>query len=159
MSKVKYVECFPYNGEDALLRLKLRLTDELVDWWVITEGALTHTSHTKELRFDYDNFPEYRHKIIYVPLRDFPYPEGTATSRPEYWENEFYMRNAAMNAVRKVADKDTIIITGDLDEVLKADRIREYNPNKYVMAITELPMSYYRLNQMSVFFDGYKADD
>ena len=92
MSKVNYIDVSPYNGEDDVLRLKLKITNDIVDWWVIMEGDLSHTSIKKELMFDYDNFEEYRHKIVYLPLRDFPKPEGTAKNRKDYYDNEMYNR-------------------------------------------------------------------
>ena len=42
------------------------------DYFVLSEGALTQTGLEKTLKFDYDKFPDYRDKIIYQPLFDFP---------------------------------------------------------------------------------------
>ena len=58
-----------------------------------------------------------------------------------------------------MANKDTIIISGDLDEIVKVEKIKEFDPNKYTMAMTGLSMAYYNLNQLSVYSDGYKATD
>lgn len=122
-SKFNYIECFPYMGEDDVLRLKMQITDSVVDYFVITEGLYTHTGIEKELRFNIENFPEFRHKIIYMPLRDMPFVRENAKTRFDYWENEYYMRNQAINAIKRIADENTIIISDDLDEILRPESI------------------------------------
>lgn len=86
--------------------------------------------------FDPDNFEEFKHKIIYIPVTDFPFPEEKATSTHEFWANEFHMRDVAIHAIRKIAGDHTIIISSDLDEVVKPDRIKTFDPNLYNMAMT-----------------------
>jgi beta-1,4-mannosyl-glycoprotein beta-1,4-N-acetylglucosaminyltransferase len=54
-----------------MLELKLDIVGDEFDYFVIQEGALTHTGLAKELLFDYDRFPEFKDKIIYMPLFDF----------------------------------------------------------------------------------------
>jgi beta-1,4-mannosyl-glycoprotein beta-1,4-N-acetylglucosaminyltransferase len=122
------------------------MTESVVNYWVITEGLYTHTGTEKELRFNIENFPEFRDRIVYMPLRDMPFIEDAAKDRFDYWENEYYMRNAAMEAIRNIADENTIIVSDDLDEVLRPESILQYDPNEYLYASTQLLLSYYYFN-------------
>jgi hypothetical protein len=51
-----------------------------------------------------------------------------------------------MMAIRRMADENTIVVSDDLDEVLRPESILQYDPNKYLYASTELMMSYYYFN-------------
>lgn len=80
------IVCNPYMGEDLLLSLKMAVTSSYVDYYVITEGFYTHTGKFKTLRFNFSNFEEYAHKIIYLPLRNFPAVQNNVNFY-EKWEN------------------------------------------------------------------------
>ena len=53
-------DCMPYNKEDHILDLKLRIEDSFVNYHIVTEGAWTHTGLAKELKFNFSNFEYYK---------------------------------------------------------------------------------------------------
>lgn len=67
------INCFPYNGESHLLKLKLLLTNSFTDYYIITEGMYSHTGIEKDLTFDYQLFEPYADKILFLPLQNIPY--------------------------------------------------------------------------------------
>ena len=67
--------CLPYNGENHILDLKLRIADSYTDYYFVTEGLWTHTGVFKTLRFNYtvfEYYEKYVEKIIYLPIRNMP---------------------------------------------------------------------------------------
>ena len=182
-----------------MLELKLDVVGEDFDFFVIQEGALTHTGLPKKLLFDFDNFPEFKDKIIYLPLFDFwckqpdleyyeygeylgekaleqqikysemrirsndefksldkvypLVPERTCVRTDHYWENEFIMRNDAMDVIRQISNEDTIILSEDLDEVIKPEIMKQWDPSLSRTASFETQFSYYHFNQKHLYVD------
>lgn len=50
------ISCFPFNGEEHILSLKLEVTSSYVDYYIITEGFYSHTGIPKTLTFDRRKF-------------------------------------------------------------------------------------------------------
>ena len=150
INKTKYIECFPYNGEDTTLFLKFKLNSIIIDHYIITEGEYSHKGVKKPLIFDINKFLDYRDKIIYLPLKNFPRIGADAKNMNDYWLNERYNRNEAYVKLKEIANDGDIIITTDVDEIVSPSAIIKFNTiNKY--ASTQLYLSYYYYNQLSVF--------
>lgn len=45
-------------------------------------------------------------------------------STESYWQNEYYMRDAAMLTLASIVNKDTIIVSDDLDEIVKFEKLK-----------------------------------
>ena len=151
----KIIECFPYNGEEDTVRLKMKVNSCIVDYYVITEGALDHHGREKPLRFDIKKFAGYEDKIIYKVLDDMPYPYEIGNGSREFWENEKHMRNKAYDIISGFAGTDDLIIMSDADEIVTPLSINEYNGSKYQYAATEMFLYYFYYNQLSVLQDSY----
>ena len=74
-------------------------------------------------------------------------PEKIAVGGGEYWENEFYMRNSAMHILKHITNNETVIVSDDLDEIIKFEKVAQWRPEQGITASFELRFSYYFFNQ------------
>ena len=95
-------DCFQYFNEDHMIDLRMKILNDHVDYFVITEENKTWQNNPKELRFDINKFEKFREKIIYIPVTDMP--DG---DNPYLREN--HQRNCLERGLIK-ADKNDIII-------------------------------------------------
>ena len=63
---MKIFDCFMYFDEDLLLDLRLNVLDKYVDYFIIVESRYNHKGEKRNLRFNIDNFSNFRGKIIYL---------------------------------------------------------------------------------------------
>ena len=112
---MKIYDCFSYWDEDLLLDLRLNILNKYVDYFVIVEGNKTWQNNFKKLRFNIENFKEFKNKIIYVPVENMP--EG---DNP--WVRENFQRNCIERGLSTAAQNDLIIIS-DLDEIPNLEKL------------------------------------
>lgn len=118
-------DCFPYFNEDLLLELRLNYLNEIVDKFIIIEANQTFSGIPKKQNFDINKFKEFKNKIIYVFLEDFPKSEDP-------WVLENYQRNYAHDVLKQInAQDDDIIILSDLDEIPNIGAVKEYINDPY----------------------------
>jgi beta-1,4-mannosyl-glycoprotein beta-1,4-N-acetylglucosaminyltransferase len=119
---MKIYDCFSYWDEDLLLDLRLNILNEYVDYFVIVEGNKTWQNNPKKLRFNIDKFPNFKKKIIYVPVEDMPDGDD-----PYLREN--FQRNCILRGLKYSSDDDLIIIS-DLDEIPNPSKIHNFEKKK-----------------------------
>ena len=59
-------DCFQYFNEDHIVDLRMNILNEYVDYFVISESNKTHQGKDKKINFNINNFPKFKHKIIFV---------------------------------------------------------------------------------------------
>jgi hypothetical protein len=138
------IDAFPYNGEDFILELRLRLLWDCVDFFCIVESRETFSGNVKE-RYLLPDFlsriPHFQSKIIYGQL-DKLVGENA-------WEREYYQRNS-LQALCNSISNDSIFLLSDADEIpdplalIELPSIFTKNPNSIVHFRQQ--MSYFRLN-------------
>lgn len=116
-------DCFLYYDEDMLLDLRLKTLGKYVDKFVIVESTHTFTGKSKKLNFNPDDFLEYQDKIIYVVFDEAPHEDA--------WENERRTRNNIMAGLKEAHDNDWIMIS-DVDEIIKPEKLKDFDPKKLV---------------------------
>ena len=137
---MKIYDCFSYWDEDLLLDLRLNILNEHVDYFVIVEGNKTWQNNKKNFRFNINNFPKFKDKIIYIKVDDLP--DG---DNPYLREN--FQRNAISRGIHNANDNDLIIIS-DLDEIPNPDLIKKFNlKNRF--AVFKQMHFYYKFNLLS----------
>jgi len=134
-------DCFSYWDEDLLLDLRLNIMNNYVDYFVIVEGDKTWQNNPKKLRFDINNFQNFKEKIIYIPVEDLP--DG---KDPYLREN--YQRNSILRGLLNSNENDLIIIS-DLDEIPNPKVIKNFNV-KMRYAVLKQKHFYYKFNLQSV---------
>lgn len=117
MSKV--YDCFTFFDEFDILELRLKELDSVVDYFVVCEANETFVGDKKELYFknNRERFEKFLHKIIYVPVTDFP-------SQNDVWVREEHQRECMLQGIIGANDDDFVIFS-DVDEIPKAESITE----------------------------------
>jgi len=152
---MKIFDCFMYFDEDIILEVRLNTLNDKVDYFVIVESKFTHKGEKRNLKFNYNNFPKFKDKIIYlvydnepskiesVKENDTDYEKST-----KYIFNAIYRENGQRNFIAeglgKATDDDLVLIS-DVDEI---PNIREINlkdfKEKFIFFNQE--MFYYKFN-------------
>lgn len=134
-------DCFLFNNEIELLKLRLAFMNDMVDYFVLVESERTLSGQKKVLHFkeNESEFKEYAHKIIYLqaPLC----PELSA------WDYEYFQRNYIKEGLKNCYNDDLILIS-DVDEIINLKSILALK-NLQLPALIELPYYYYFLNLKS----------
>jgi len=147
------VDCFLFYNELELLKYRLTVLDDVVDFFILVEAAHTFTGNKKELEFGNNRhlFKPFLHKIIHVVVYDAPfkYP-NISVAKGEQWENEYFQRNCihrGLDQLKNQLSPKDIIIIGDVDEI----------PDPRVIADIKSPAPSYSqpLNNVSIEMDLY----
>ncbi len=133
-------DCFSYLDEDLLLELRLNILDKYVDYFVIIEGNKTWQNNPKEFQFNIDKYNNFKDKIIYIQVADFP--DGV-----DPYLRENHQRNSIMKGLLKSKKNDLIIIS-DLDEIPNPNSIKNFNI-KMKYATFKQKHFYYKFNLQS----------
>lgn len=139
---MKIYDCFLFNDELDLLRLRLAFLKDTVDHFVLVESERTLSGKKKPLHFkdNRDQFKEYSDQIIHLvaPANDL-----------SPWDYEFFQRNYIKEALQTCNTGDTIMIS-DVDEIVNIKEIMR-SPGFQLPALIELPVYYYYFNLRSDF--------
>lgn len=110
-------DLFPFNGEFAMLELKLAEMSPFIERFVIIEAAETFTGKPKPLYFQERRagFARYADKIVHVVVDKFPSYLGTA------WAREFYQRDRGILGLVGLAAPDDVVIISDVDEIIRPE--------------------------------------
>jgi len=109
------IDTFPFNDEFDMLAVRLAITDNYVDRWIISEANRTFSGVEKpyNLSENLEKFPQYRDRIEIVQLEIDP--QGIN------WACENRMRSGLSTALDGCSPED-VIIHGDLDEVIDPEK-------------------------------------
>jgi beta-1,4-mannosyl-glycoprotein beta-1,4-N-acetylglucosaminyltransferase len=141
---MKIYDCFTYCGEDRLLEIRFKTLFNEVDKFVIIEGNRFFNGNIKKKKFDINKFNEFRSKINYFYIEDFPEHDGNN------WNYEYFQRNKINLGLEGLDDNDIVLISD-------ADEIPNLNNKiflKYDSAVFLQKMFYYKLNILC--YDGLK---
>ncbi len=138
---MRIFDCFTFFNELDLLEFRLKFLNEFVDYYVIVESNITHNGKPKPYYFDEtkERFKEWKHKIIYIPLKqktDGLIFENADSYNPENaaWKLENDQRNALLLAADHMKDCDLVLVS-DLDEIPDPTVFKK-------ITLTELPVAF-----------------
>ena len=135
---MKIYDCITYFDEDVILKIRLNVLFDVVDKFIISEGAFNHRGIKRKLNFNIENYKEFSKKIIYLPVNDFP-------NLSDPWNMLKHQRNSSLSLL-KYLNKDDYVIVSDVDEIPEPTKICEFvNSNKDIGVFEQL-MFYYKLN-------------
>ena len=69
---MKIIDCFMYYDEDLVLDIRFNILNEYVSYFLICEANYNHNGTKRDLKFNINNFPKFKEKIIYIPLEQQP---------------------------------------------------------------------------------------
>jgi beta-1,4-mannosyl-glycoprotein beta-1,4-N-acetylglucosaminyltransferase len=121
LCKRKIIDCFIFYNELDLLKYRLNVLKDVVDYFVLVEATLSHVGNEKPLYYDQNKeyFKEFADKIIHVIVDDFPFNSSNINIKNnDQWKNEHHQRNCISRGVSRldVNDQDLFIVA-DLDEI------------------------------------------
>jgi beta-1,4-mannosyl-glycoprotein beta-1,4-N-acetylglucosaminyltransferase len=151
MARPRLFDCFTFNGEHDLLRLRLQLLRGVVDYAVVAEASRTFTGKAKPLRFDRALLPTDGPKLIYLPVEDLD------ADPPSAWSNENRQRNALGRIFEApppeieggVRDEDWILLS-DVDEIPNPQCLAAFRPGLYRSALLLQRHFFYAFNNKAV---------
>ena len=152
---MKIFDCFMYFDEDVVLDVRLNTLNEFVDYFVIVESKFTHKGEKRNLKFNYENFPKFKDKIIYLVYENKP--SGIKIIKENDTEHEksvkliinaIYRENGQRNFILsglKNANDDDFILISDVDEI---PNLQEINLSSYKekLVFFNQEMFYYKFN-------------
>lgn len=149
------VDGFMFYNELELLSYRLKILNDVVDYFVIVECTRTFVGREKPLIFNENKayYAEYSHKIIHIIVDDIPFvPPNINIAYGEQWKNEEWQRNAIATGFAKVShelqDNDILMIT-DLDEIPDPRTIRHIKDGEMPLegiSILYMDLYYYNLH-------------
>ena len=128
-------DCFCFFNEIDILEARLKLLDQKVDYFVISEAAYTHSGRFKGFTLDSfrDRLLPWWDKIKYIKV----YDKG---SEVDTWILENQQRNRLLDEIRP--ENDDVILISDIDEVPFPSRIPDkVEPGKVICLLQH--MRYY----------------
>jgi len=162
--KIKVYDCFTFLNEIELLKIRLELLKDVVDYHVIIESNLTYSGKEKPYYFEQNSeqFEEWKNKIIYIKIEQSA--DGLLFDSTSYnpnsgsWQLEREQRNA-MSMVRDLIADNAIVIIGDLDEIPYSGIIDSFrkNSNAVLPSTIIMNLQYYYFNNKSVGYNKYWA--
>lgn|GEM_PF-1455612 len=146
---IKFFDCFTFSTELDLLKLRLEELKDVVDYFVIVESNKTFSNKPKPLYFEKNKklFSKYQDKIIHITVRDMP------KNPKDAWEMEYFQRNAILRGLKN-AEKDDYIIISDIDEIPKAEAIKNFQGN---IGVLEQDLFYYKFNCQCITMKWYRS--
>ena len=150
--KRKVVDGFIFYNEIELLKYRLTILNDYVDYFIISEATHTHIGKEKPLNFENNkhHFKEFLHKIIYVVVDDFPFKYPNCDiDNGEQWKNEKFQRCAIKRGIDQIElSPDDILLINDLDEIPDPKMLMKVLANEIEVTwnILEMDFYYYNLN-------------
>lgn len=141
----KTYDCFSFFNELDLLDIRLHELSDVVDYFVVIEATRTFQNKPKPLYFaeNKERFKEFLPRIKHVVVDDYP-SFFRRFRKPTPWDFERNQREH-VDVALKDCSPDDILILSDIDEIPKADKVREFK-NTPGLKVFEQRMYYYFLN-------------
>jgi beta-1,4-mannosyl-glycoprotein beta-1,4-N-acetylglucosaminyltransferase len=165
--KSDVVDCFLFYNELEMLKYRLNILKDVVDYFIIVEATRTFAGKSKPLLFDISLFEELSDRIFHVIVDDFPFENPNSE---EVWKNEEHQRNCIQRGLQKLQlNQDDILIFSDLDEIpdpRTLHALRNYQLNDiysleqdlYYCTLQNLTKDKWYYSKVMKFKDYFKAD-
>ena len=158
---MKIFDCTTYFSEDMLMDLRFNVLDKFVHKFIVIESNFSHSGKKKGLNFDINNFPKFKHKIIYKVIEKEPIglvnadcPANKRFNSIKRIEQSYeYMKNG----IDQASENDLIILS-DNDEIPNLESKQFQNTSKDIILFKQL-FFYYKFNLLydKVKWFGSKA--
>ena len=137
---MKIYDCFPFNGELNLLKLRLELYKNLVDYHVIVESKVNFRGVEKDLKMPQEIL-KHNPNIRYIVLKK----EDFKINDP--WHREYETRNSFLKGLHD-SNNDDLIIISDIDEIISPSKFEAKHNGVvlYEMAFNRFNINYQCLN-------------
>jgi len=150
---MRIYDCFLYNNEDIVLKLRLNILNPYVDKFIIVESTFTHSGNKKKLSFNINKFKKFKKKICYLICNKDPVVQSNFNQKKyspieiKIWKaikRENYQRNFIINGLKK-CHSDDIIIISDVDEIPNLSKVNFQNLRSKIVIFQQY-FFYYKFN-------------
>ena len=135
------LDCFTYFDEEIILDLRFNILNPFVNKFIITEGSFDHRGKKRELNFNINKYKEFKDKIIYIPVEDFP-------DKTDPWSMLRHQRNKVLEIIKSY-DDETFVMISDADEIPRIENVKEFINSKKKIGVFEQLLFYYKLNMLN----------
>ncbi len=152
---MRIFDCFMYFDEEIVLETRFEYLNKYVDYFVIVESRFTHKGDKRNLKFNLNNFSNFKHKIIYKVHDEVPNKiekvldgDDEVTKTRKYIMNALYRENAQRNYINegiKNAEDEDIILISDVDEIPNLSKINIKEIKEKIILFKQ-DMFYYKFN-------------
>jgi len=139
-------DCFPFNDEIEILKMRILYLEPLVSFFVIAESNLTFSGAKKEYFADQviNSLKIDASRIIRVKY-EFPVTLlNTSLQKNDRWLLERFARESLALQINKLRNDDYVILS-DVDEIPSKNQIIESVKKKYISRVST-PEFYGKLN-------------
>ena len=158
---MKIIDCFTFYNELELLKYRLNVLNDYVDYFVLVEANQTYVGKPKPLFFK-DNiqlFEKFKEKIIHIivdlpyiypninyknnkPFQNYDYHENG-----EQWMNEAFQRHCICSAFDTIQlEPEDFILVSDLDEIVNPQILNTIKSSNIYLDFYKLEMDLYYYN-------------
>lgn len=154
---MKIIDSFIFYNELDLLKYRLSILNDFVDYFILVESTHTFTGHPKKLFYNENKkiFDKFNYKIIHIIVDNFPYKYPNINyNQNNQWQNEYFQRNCiskGINQIKNILIDEDIILTSDVDEIPDPKILIKLKNNELIfdknnLNKLSLDMYYYNLN-------------
>ena len=151
----KIVDCFIFYNELEMLKYRLNVLNDTVDYFIIVEARQTHIGASKPLYFNENRhlFEKFSSKIIHIVV-DLLFTKDTINiPNGDQWKNEKYQRNCIHHGIKQIESKlnpEDLLIIADLDEIPDPETLKQLKNSSIILvngiSSFEQDFYYYNLN-------------
>jgi len=140
-------DSFQFFNELDILKLRMSILNDVVDYFVISESTVTFSGEPKKLFYNEnkDMFKEFEHKIIHNIVEDTPMDCNA-------FERDHHQKCAVARGLAN-CKPDDIVIFSDVDEIPNPETLKELLPNveegKIYMLAQRLFYCYMNMEEVS----------
>jgi beta-1,4-mannosyl-glycoprotein beta-1,4-N-acetylglucosaminyltransferase len=156
---MKIFDCTTYYNEDLMLEVRFNILNKHVDKFVIAEAKYSHSGEKKKLNFNISKFPEFKKKIIYLPIENEPQNIIYKNKNDTFLENEEDKRTNSIKRINHQRDRlkeglseandDDYVLYSDNDEIPNLENFN-FETSSSKILIFKQKLLYYKFN---LFFD------
>jgi beta-1,4-mannosyl-glycoprotein beta-1,4-N-acetylglucosaminyltransferase len=144
---MKIYDCITYFNEKKLFELRLNILDKFIHRFIVVETNYTHSGSSKKLNFNINDYPKFKNKIIYIPVKKSPSNIKLPLQNFKRFnsiQRIAFQRNQILKIVKSI-DSNDVIIYSDSDEIPNLENLN-FNTFKEKFIIFKQKLFYYRFN-------------
>ena len=144
---MKIYDCITYFNERKLFELRLNILDKFIHRFIVVEANYTHSGSSKKLNFNINDYPKFKNKIIYIPVKKSPsnikHPLQNF-KRFNSIQRIAFQRNQILKIIKSI-DSNDVVIYSDSDEIPNLENLN-FNAFKEKFIIFKQKLFYYKFN-------------
>ena len=152
---MKIFDCFMFYDEELLLDIRMNILDKYVDFFVIVESEFFHNGKKRNLKFNINNYPKFKDKIIYIVKNKEPdvvhkindNDSEDLKSHKSIVNSHIRENDQRVHIIKglDIASENDLILVSDVDEIPNFESVDLSKvKNQIIMFVQEI--FYYKFN-------------